>query len=866
MKRFNIIKKSRNKSKGIDEKIEYLDKECQKTGLQEVMTTSNIYVGTEQIPNTTYTDVESISIGGYAIGLSGAKGSVGGASIGSPAHSNQTGVALSPPHPVTGARRAAYHVTTGLGDLTALRPGQITYRGFGNNPPPYTMGGALWFFDPTAHGGEGYWYNLEWGNFTNKTGWGFWDTIETGQFAGISFFNTDLSQHSSGGGSLGTEINDKISGINFGINGEVGTPTTTIFIKNDLGDPNFLPINIEGVSSQAFDYLKSAANANLDAAKSAYYAAGGQMPWSYLDPKDKERWLKQAGKGTEVASSLSGGGYGDYFDVGGGDYRGIDQILRMYNDPDKDKKYPDRMLKNIDQLMIDLDLVQNGSRYSDVVSDIDINPGLGAKPGDQLAFGGFGGGNNKPFDPTKKQNRKTTINLINAVNSGDPGFLPPGVTMDQAREFVNNRDSGSLRETFKLRDFKPELKNEDVIDNTKFNVIKKSRKKSKGIDEKIEYLNKECQKTGLQEVMTTTNMYTVVQTVPAAPAEFDDVPDVDSVNGITSDNWTQPLGNDDNGNPASEPPTTFPRIWDNPGYSDPTDGLLNKNNLTGDGTALPIYKTDDLTWQDPSEVPAGAVGGMQIEVGGMDPGIVGGYLDSNGWQTTTGTHIRLGAPNFKTHPHLFKPVKYWHPFSIYHPYIDSYWPGGDRTPKYGGIVKGSLNGPKYALFTAYMYVGGGRNTYQTSPNTHSYPIVYQIDSLGDPLFLPIDIGRFGLSPQGFYWLKDRASSGYSDDTYNWYVKTYGAGAAGWYMNNPNSHPSNNPFLPRDAYTPFTDRASNPTDDKTEIALPPAAILAAMAALGIAIKGAESAWKLYRKYKQQIDQKVKEMQAAQGQTA
>ena len=69
-----------------------------------------------------------------------------------------------------------------------------------------------------------------------------------------------------------------------------------------------------------------------------------------------------------------------------------------------------------------------------------------------------------------------------------------------------------------------------------------------------------------------------------------------------------------------------------------------------------------------------------------------------------------------------------------------------------------------------------------------------------------------------------------------------------------------------AYTPFTDRVSNPTDDKTEIALPPAAILAAMAALGIAIKGAESAWKLYRKYKQQIDQKVKEMQDEQGQTA
>ena len=54
----------------------------------------------------------------------------------------------------------------------------------------------------------------------------------------------------------------------------------------------------------------------------------------------------------------------------------------------------------------------------------------------------------------------------------------------------------------------------------KFNTIKKSRKKSKDIDEKIEYLNKECQKTGLQEIMTTTGMYSVVQTIPDAPADI----------------------------------------------------------------------------------------------------------------------------------------------------------------------------------------------------------------------------------------------------------------------------------------------------------------------------------------------------------
>ena len=70
------------------------------------------------------------------------------------------------------------------------------------------------------------------------------------------------------------------------------------------------------------------------------------------------------------------------------------------------------------------------------VSDTNIpSPFAGAQDGDQFAF--FGGNKgNQGFDTTKKQNRRNTINLINAVNSGDPLFLPPGVTMDQAREWV----------------------------------------------------------------------------------------------------------------------------------------------------------------------------------------------------------------------------------------------------------------------------------------------------------------------------------------------------------------------------------------------------------------------------------------------
>ena len=78
-----------------------------------------------------------------------------------------------------------------------------------------------------------------------------------------------------------------------------------------------------------------------------------------FDPfKDELKPGLGAKPGDELASSLSGGSYGDYYDVGGGDFRGIDQIMRMYNDPKGSEKYGDKMMKNINQIMLDLDLVK----------------------------------------------------------------------------------------------------------------------------------------------------------------------------------------------------------------------------------------------------------------------------------------------------------------------------------------------------------------------------------------------------------------------------------------------------------------------------------------------------------------------------
>ena len=285
--------------------------------------------------------------------------------------------------------------------------------------------------------------------------------------------------------------------------------------------------------------------------------------------------------------------------------------------------------------------------------------------------------------------------------------------------------------------------------------IKSSKKSSVSIDEKIALLNQELEKTGMSnvsEMMTTDNVYSTSTYVPPVDPEEVDVPDPGGDTGVTTDDWEQPLGNDESGNPAAAPPTSFPRIWNNPGYSDPTDGLLNKNNLNGDGANLPLFNLPD--WQDPADVPAGAAGGVQIELGGMDPGVVGGYLDSDGFHQTTG---KLGGDTFKTHPELFKPVNYWRVFSIYNPFIDSYWPNNSlgRTPQYQGIVKGTENGG-YALFTAHMYIGGGRTQYTINGNPPGSKDPIRRGTEDEPIYPGPIANLFNLGKRAFDWLKGKA--------------------------------------------------------------------------------------------------------------
>ena len=246
MRRFNSIKKSRKKSKDIDEKIEYLNKECQKTGLNEIMNTTGMYQGATKVPNQDFVDFEGKSQGGYGFGMSGGDGNgAGGASVdvvdntvvNCGSHIGLAGVAISPPHPVTGQRRCARTITNATGSGSPLRPGTMQ----GMSAP---SGGALWFFDPNADNGLGRWRNFQW--HTSQNAWGFWDT----NFLGFFYLNTNLDQFTLNGNNIGTDIKNKIADINFGTNGSLGEPQTTVLTKNDLGDPRFIPI--DAMSPEAF--------------------------------------------------------------------------------------------------------------------------------------------------------------------------------------------------------------------------------------------------------------------------------------------------------------------------------------------------------------------------------------------------------------------------------------------------------------------------------------------------------------------------------------------------------------------------------------------------------------------------------------
>ena len=293
-----------------------------------------------------------------------------------------------------------------------------------------------------------------------------------------------------------------------------------------------------------------------------------------------------------------------------------------------------------------------------------------------------------------------------------------------------------------------------------FNTIKKSRKRSHEIEEKLNVLSRELEKTkDIQELtMNTSDLYTsVVASLPQDPVQVPN-PDPDTTSGATTDNWTQPVGDGEDGGTAGSIPSSFPRIVSNPGYQDPTVGWYGANGE-------PLYDESDLPYDIPDASETGglsALGGVQREKGGGDPGVINGYLRrdvaKDNFVDVGNTGATINGVNFKTHPHLFKPIKYWVSFSIFNPFIDAYWPNNSLglTPQYTGIVAGAEDSNPRALMTAYKYVGGARTQTFDPVGSRGTTTAGDPKGTGDPdQYPPLPFG-----PEAFNKLNNLALFGF----------------------------------------------------------------------------------------------------------
>ena len=469
MKRFNIIKSSRKKSKGIDEKIEYLNKECQKTGLQEVMTTSGMYFASQENPavpavTANVPDPTGVLGSGFTPPIGG-NGNANDPSNFPAAYdtawmynpNNVDGESNRPivktmdqsvidayntafpddnRFPSGGAGivfgNIAFGTAVGYASgghfIQVLNPGL-----FGNGStkivPPGSPFGSPWFgmnslyFPATPQLADVIMAMS--GAYMSLGAYDPSGAMTVALWRPHSTFHDGQWDNWSGKKYIDSTTNTRYVLQNFYMHKAANDyvkepaqpPTTTVLYRDDLGNPIYIPIDT--MSSQAYQYL--------------YGRATGTNVAGYPNAFEQQILRNQLNaimksQGIEAAR------------------REQQRLMQMYG--------------------IHFPLASNPNQPP--------SPLAGAQDGDMFAF--FGGNNkgNQGFDPTKKQNRRNTINLINAVNSGDPLYLPPGVTMDQAIQWVDNYNNGNLTEESNLKKyleegvslghFEPEVLNVDIND------------------------------------------------------------------------------------------------------------------------------------------------------------------------------------------------------------------------------------------------------------------------------------------------------------------------------------------------------------------------------------------------------------------
>ena len=283
--RFSAIKRSVKKPKDIDERIEYLEKEYQKTGLNEItMSTSGLYSVQGEEENPAYATFNNASCNGKGFAMTSTSGlSIGGA------YTDANGYSYAP----DGSGPA----TSYRGISSGFQPSKPGYQ---RGPEYRRIGSFMWYWNGSS------WNQLEW-KFTNQnvSNAGQWARWKSGMFPyldpiiGDDTFDPDCLAGvlAAGGGGAFPDPDD------------VTPPTHPVLFQNDLGDPGFTPVNI--LSPEGYNSLKEKAEEDLLALfgfgkttpKPIYY--GGQ---SGEDLRNLKKDVKQFNK-----MSPLGGGPGGTF-------------------------------------------------------------------------------------------------------------------------------------------------------------------------------------------------------------------------------------------------------------------------------------------------------------------------------------------------------------------------------------------------------------------------------------------------------------------------------------------------------------------------------------------------------------------------
>ena len=235
--RFSAIKRSVKKPKDIDEKIEYLEKEYQKTGLNEItMSTRGLYSVQGEEENPAYATFNNASCNGKGFAMT----SMSGLSIGG-AYTSAAGYSYAPDG--TGPAVSYRGISNGMAPSI---PGS-------QQPGKRRIGAFMWYWNGSS------WSQLEW-KFNNQ------DVDNSGQWARWKpgaynpFLDPILGDASFDAACLAAVLAAGGGSATFPDPDSVTPPTHPVLFQNDLGDSRFIPIDT--MSSEAYRYLSGQATAS----------------------------------------------------------------------------------------------------------------------------------------------------------------------------------------------------------------------------------------------------------------------------------------------------------------------------------------------------------------------------------------------------------------------------------------------------------------------------------------------------------------------------------------------------------------------------------------------------------------------------